>query len=191
MTTTIEPAVASPLHVNEEFAKPASRAALERAAAALEGHGIDAHVVPDRKAALDLLLTLLPEGAEVGQGSSATLEEIGATEVIERSGRFDSVRVRTRAMDRATQGQEIRRHMAAPHYQLNSAQAVTEDGRIVVAGGPATTSRRWSSVPTGQSSSSVRRRWCRTWPPHCGGSRSTRTRARMSGCGTSLAGRPP
>jgi hypothetical protein len=36
-------------------------------------------------------------------------------------------------MDRATQMREIRKLGAAPDFQLNSVQAVTEDGRIVVA----------------------------------------------------------
>ena len=37
------------------------------------------------------------------------------------------------AMDRATQGREIRKLAAAPDVMLASATAVTEDGRIVVA----------------------------------------------------------
>jgi hypothetical protein len=131
--TAIAEPITSPLPVNDEFAVPAPRAALERAAAALTARGMEAHVVPDGRAALELLLSLVPDGAVVGQGSSATLDQIGATEAIERGG-YDSVRARTRAMDRATQGQEIRRHVSAPEIQLNSAQAVTEDGRIVVVG---------------------------------------------------------
>jgi hypothetical protein len=132
--TAIAEPTTSPLHVNTEFAAPAPRAALERAAAALTARGMEAYVVNDRGAALELLLSLVPDGASVGQGSSATLDQIGATEAIENGDRFDSVRARTRSMDRATQGHEIRRHVAAPEIQLNSAQAVTEDGRIVVVG---------------------------------------------------------
>jgi hypothetical protein len=123
------------LPVNQEFARPASRPALERAAEALRARGMEAHVVDDGPAALDLLLGMLPDGTEVGQGSSATLDQIGVTEAIENSGRFNSVRVRTRSMDRATQGHEIRRYMSAPQVQVNSAQAVTEDGRVVMAAG--------------------------------------------------------
>jgi hypothetical protein len=131
MTAIAEPTTAPAA----EFTAPASRAALERAAAALTARGMEAHVVPNGAAALELLLSLVPNGAVVGQGSSATLDEIGATAAIEQGDRFDSVRVRTRSMDRATQGHEIRRHMAAPEVQVNSAQAVTEDGRVVIAAG--------------------------------------------------------
>jgi hypothetical protein len=37
------------------------------------------------------------------------------------------------AMDRATQGREIRKLIAAPDYMVNSAQAITEGGVIAVA----------------------------------------------------------
>jgi hypothetical protein len=80
-----------------------------------------------------MLLDLLPVGAEVGEGASMTLDAIGVTEVIEKSGRYDAVRPRTRSMDRATQMREIRKLGAAPDVQINSVAAVTEDGRMVVA----------------------------------------------------------
>jgi hypothetical protein len=72
-------------------------------------------------------------GAEVGEGASMTLDAIGVTEAIEKSGRYDAVRPRTRSMDRATQMREIRKLGAAPDVQINSVAAVTEDGRMVVA----------------------------------------------------------
>ena len=61
-----------------------------------------------------------------------TLDSIGVTESIEKSGHYDAVRARTRLMDRATQAREIRKLSSAPDVQINSVQAVTEDGRIVV-----------------------------------------------------------
>ena len=80
-----------------------------------------------------MLLSLIPEGAEVGEGASITLDQIGVTEALEKSGRYDAVRPRTRSMDRATQMREIRKLGAAPDFQVNSVQAVTEDGRLVIA----------------------------------------------------------
>jgi hypothetical protein len=119
--------------VNEEFARPATAAAFDRAAAALREHGIDVQVVADGSAARELLLTLVPEGVEVGEGASETLDGIGVTEVIEKSGRYDAIRPRTRSMDRATQMREIRKLGAAPDVQINSVPAITEDGRLVFA----------------------------------------------------------
>ena len=118
--------------VNEEFARPADDAAIERTAEALRSHGFDARIVPDGMAARELALSLIPEGVEVGEGASQTLDQIGLTEIIEKSGRYDAVRPRTRSMDRATQIREIRKLGAAPDVQINSVHAVTEDGRMVV-----------------------------------------------------------
>jgi LUD domain len=121
------------LPVNDEFARPAGAEAIDRAAAALRTHGFDAQIVDDGEAAKNLVLSLIPEGAEVGQGASVTLDQIGVTAAIEKSGCYDAIRPRTRAMDRATQMREIRKLGAAPDFQVNSVQAVTEDGRMLVA----------------------------------------------------------
>jgi hypothetical protein len=121
------------LPVNEEFARRANAASIERAAEALQTHGIEVRIVPDAVAARELLLSLIPDGAEVGEGASQTLDGIGVTDIVEKSGRYDAVRPRTRSMDRATQMREIRKLGAAPEVQINSVQALTEDGRLVVA----------------------------------------------------------
>jgi LUD domain len=121
------------LRPNPEFAVPASRERLEAAAAALREHGFRATVARDRDEARKLILDQIPDGAEVYQSATATLEAIGVTEEIERSGRYDAVRPKLLGLDRETQGDEIRRVGAAPDYMLGSVHAVTEDGSLVVA----------------------------------------------------------
>jgi hypothetical protein len=121
------------LPVNEAFSVPADSAAIERTVTALRSNGFVVQVVSDGSAARDAVLSLIPEGAEVGEGASVTLDQIGVTEIVEKSGRFDAIRPRTRSMDRATQMREIRKLAAAPDVQINSVQAVTEDGHILVA----------------------------------------------------------
>src|SRR3989442_13763074 len=54
-----------------------TRTRIERTFSALRGRGITPIFVPDRRAALDDLLKLIPEGASVAHGSSTTLQEIG------------------------------------------------------------------------------------------------------------------
>jgi hypothetical protein len=132
MTMTQEKTVERP-QVNEAFALPASPDTVERAAEALRGQGFEVHVVDDGDAARHLALSFIPEGAEVGQGASQTMSDIGLTQIVETSGRYDAIRPRTRAMDRATQGREIRKLGSAPDFWLNSVNAVTEDGRMVIA----------------------------------------------------------
>jgi hypothetical protein len=131
--TMTQPNAIERMPINAAFAEPADSAALERAAEALRAHNIAVEIVPDGAAARDLLLSMIPDGAEVGEGASVTLDSIGVTEIIEKSGRYNAVRPKTRAMDRATQMRDIRKLGAAPDVQINSVQAVTEDGHIVAA----------------------------------------------------------
>jgi hypothetical protein len=119
---------------NPEFGVLADAAAIDRTAAALREKGYAVHVVETARAAKELIISLLPEGAEVSQGASETLEDIGVTAEME-SGRYDNVRLHTRSMDRTTpEGVRAMRKLGVgPDYYVNSAQAVTEDGTIVIA----------------------------------------------------------
>jgi hypothetical protein len=126
---------ASPLTPDPGFAVAAADAVIDRTADALRARGYTVFVADDRDTARRLVLEQVPEGAEVSQGGSATLDELGVTAEIETSGRFDAVRPRTRAIDRSTpEGLRAGRKLgASPDYWLSSAQAVTEDGVIVLA----------------------------------------------------------
>ena len=117
------------------FGDRASDEAIERAADGLRAKGYAVHVVETGADARNLIVDLLPEGAEVGQGASRTLEDIGVTHELEESGRFDAVRKRTRSMDRTTpEGLRAMRKLGVgPDWYVNSAHAVTFDGTIVVA----------------------------------------------------------
>jgi LUD domain len=125
--------IQTPQRPNPEFAVPATRERLESVAEALRNHGMRALVAADRDEAKRLVLEQLPEGAQVHQGASVTLDTIGVTEVIEKSGRYDAVRPRTYALDRETQMDEIRRLGASPDFMLGSVHAVTDEGSLVVA----------------------------------------------------------
>jgi L-lactate utilization protein LutC len=107
--------------------------AVERVAAALRSHSIEAIVVETGAEARDVVLGLVPEGAEVHSGKSQTLEDIGLYAALMESGRYDAIRPRMMAMDRATQGREIRKLTSAPDVMLGSVAAVTADGTLVAA----------------------------------------------------------
>jgi len=66
-------------------------------------------------------------------GASETLRLSGIDEDINASGRYDAIRPRVLAMDRATQIDEIRRLVASPDVVMGSVAAVTETGSLVVA----------------------------------------------------------
>jgi hypothetical protein len=132
MTATATPAIVQ-LPIDESFFVLPDEATIERTAEALRGHGFVVDVVDDAAAARDLVLSRIPEGADVFQGASVTMADIGVTAEIETSGRYTAIRPITRAMDRQTQGREIRKLASAPDVMVNSVQAITEDGRLVAA----------------------------------------------------------
>ena len=117
------------------FGERATDETIGLAADALRAKGYAVHVVENGAEARDVVISLLPEGAEVGQGASTTLDKVGITEGIEESGRFDAVRKHTRSMDRTTpEGLRAMRKLGvAPDWYINSAHAVTLDGTIVLA----------------------------------------------------------
>lgn len=119
--------------IDAKYAQLASDEQIERTRQALESNGIRTVVVENRQEARKKLLELLPEKAEVFLGSSVTLQELGVSEDIDHSGRYDSVRVRLAKMDRATQGREMVKMGAVPEYMVGSVHAVTESGSVLIA----------------------------------------------------------
>jgi len=121
---------------HETIAPPFTEAApterIDRVAEALRRHNIEAVVVGTGAEAREWVLGMLPQGAEVHWGTSQTLEEIGLTPELLAEGRYDALRPRYLPMDRATQGREIRKLVAAPDFMLGSVQAITDDGALVV-----------------------------------------------------------
>jgi len=118
---------------NPAYAKPATRAQLERAASKLKEHGISAQVVSNGADALRAVLALIPEHSEVLAATSATLAQIGFSREVEESGKFEPVRKRLFALDRKTQEREGRQLSQSPQYEVGSVHAVTEDGELLVA----------------------------------------------------------
>ncbi|GLX50217.1 hypothetical protein Shyhy01_31670 [Streptomyces hygroscopicus subsp. hygroscopicus] len=117
------------------FADPAPAQSLERAATALTAHGFTVEILDDAAAARTRVRDLIPEGAGVFTGASETLRLSGIAEDINDSGRYDAIRPRVLAMDRATRMNEIRRLTAGPDVIVGSVHAVTETGSLVIASG--------------------------------------------------------
>jgi len=123
----------SPLIPNLEFTYPAEAAQVEATAGALRENGMATLIVPGGAAARDLVLGLLPEGAEVFTAASRTLETIGLTAAINESGLYQAVRPQLMGMDRATQGREMRKLGTAPDLVVGSVHAITTDGQVLIA----------------------------------------------------------
>src|SRR5512140_1934496 len=125
--------MATNLAPNKQFEKLASNECIERTRKALEANGIQTRVAETGAAARQMFFELVPDGAEVFLGASVTLEQLGIKDIIDSSGRFDALRPRMRAMDRATQSREIRKLGAGPDYAAGSVHAVTESGQVLIA----------------------------------------------------------
>ena len=89
-------------------------------------------VVEDGEHAKAEVLKRIPDGATVHSGKSKTLEDIGLFDQLMEDGRYDYLRRRTQKMDRRTQMDEIRRIVSSPEVMVNSANAITEEGQIVI-----------------------------------------------------------
>ncbi len=118
---------------SKEFEMVASDEQIKRTAKALEANGIHTLIAETGEDAKRMFFELVPDGSEVFLGASVTLEKLGIREMIDKSGRFDALRPKMFALDRKTQGREIRKIGGAPDYAAGSVNAVTEDGQVMIA----------------------------------------------------------
>lgn len=121
------------LPIDMSWSEPASSERLERAAKALRQNGLQVHVVETPADALRLLPDVVAKDKVVFTSTSETTRLSGIADELDKSGHYQSLRKRLSTMDRATQGDEMRRLGAAPDIVVGSVHAVTEDGRLVVA----------------------------------------------------------
>src|SRR4029078_7976401 len=105
---------------------------VDRVAERLRTRNIEAVVVATAADARSAVLERIPEGSEVHWGKSRTLEDLGVVEEL-TSGRYDALRPRMFAMDRKTQGREIRKMVSAPDVELGSVADFPEDAALVAA----------------------------------------------------------
>jgi len=111
----------------------ANEESLKKTIEALKNAGMDSVVVQTSEEAKKKALALLPKNAEVMQMTSVTLDAIGVSQEINESGDYDSVRNKLNKLDRATQGAEMQKLGAAPQWTIGSANAITEDGKVIIA----------------------------------------------------------
>ncbi|MFL5830776.1 MAG: LUD domain-containing protein [Solirubrobacteraceae bacterium] len=120
---------------NVGFEHPADRSHLERTATALTERGFIVQIANSAEHARELVLGAIPEGSEVHIALSETMRELGITNEIDESGRYNSIRAQLNTLDRETQGREMRKLGAAPDFIIGSAHAITDDGQVVVGSG--------------------------------------------------------
>ena len=123
----------APLIEISDFSRPASAAQIERTMQALEANNIHTILAENGAVAKKKLFEILPGDAEVFTSSSITLNALGISDEIDKSGHYDSVRAKLGEMDPKTQTREMQKMGATPEYMIGSVHAVTETGRILIA----------------------------------------------------------
>ena len=116
-----------------EFAELATGEQITTTAAALQRNGIRPMLAATGADARGLVGSLLPAGAEVYNNTSQTLQATGIADDIERSGRYQPLRLRLYRMDREMQHREMRALAASPDYVVGSVHALTEAGSLLIA----------------------------------------------------------
>ena len=115
-----------------DFTAPASEADLETLAANLRARNFEVVVVQTGAEAKAEVLKRIPDGAQIHSGSSKTLDDIGLFGTLMGSDEYDFVRKQTMKLDRITQRRQMVKLGATPDLMINSVQAVTEAGQMVV-----------------------------------------------------------
>ena len=117
----------------EKWNKTADKETIEKTIKSLKENGINVLFVETKEKAKKKVLELVPEGAEVFDMTSVTLEALGIPLEINESGNYDSIKNKLNSMNRQTQSREMRKLGASPDYAIGSCHAITEDGKIMIA----------------------------------------------------------
>jgi hypothetical protein len=123
--TTVEPM--------RDFTQLATAEQIATTVHALEANQMRVTLVETGEEARSAVLEMIPAGVEVFHAASRTLELTGLAEAIATSARFQPVRPRMAALDRATHRREIRALAARPDVVVGSVQAITEQGQVLLA----------------------------------------------------------
>ena len=119
--------------MSKDFGQLATDESINNAKDALTKNGIEVFVVENGVEAKEKALQMIPEGAEIMNMQSVTVNSIGLADEINMPGKFNSARNKFAMMDAKTQGQEMKKLGAAPEWVVGSVHAVTEDGKIIIA----------------------------------------------------------
>lgn len=120
---------------NLDFAIPSDSDRLHQVAAALDSNGIHTIVVNSSNEARNVVLNLIPDGAELFESSSQTLIETGIAAEVSSSGRFQLVRPKLMELYAKGDRDGMRKLGSAPQVMIGSVHAITENGELLVASG--------------------------------------------------------
>ncbi|WP_231476490.1 lactate utilization protein [Methanoculleus sp. MH98A] len=116
----------------ERWSRTPDEATLKKTAEAIEARNVRVVVVDTAEDALRAVVDLLPEGAEVMNGYSTTLIEIGYDRVLKENPKgWRDYHAAITAENDTGKRHALRRKSVAADYFLSGVQAITEAGEIV------------------------------------------------------------
>ncbi|GAB3669129.1 lactate utilization protein [Halopiger thermotolerans] len=104
---------------------------LETVVSNVEERNVEVHVFDDGDAAREHLVDQIPDGAEVMDGHSTTLEEIGFTDVLEDADGFDYVGNALAEIEDDEERSARRREATTADVFFDGANAIAESGEIL------------------------------------------------------------
>jgi len=117
--------------MKKDFSLLASQGQIGRAMKALEANGMKTYFAATGAEAKQKVFDLIPEGAEVMNMTSVTLDTIGVAQEILESGKYDPVRAKLN--DTVTPTAIKRQLGGAADWTIGSVHALTEDGKLMIA----------------------------------------------------------
>lgn len=116
--------------MEKDFGQLAAEESIDKAKDALEKNGIRVLIAENGQDAKDKALQMIPEGAEIMNMTSVTLDAIGIAKEITESGKYNAVRKMFEKIDDKLEKQKLG---VAPEWAIGSVHAVTEDGKVIIA----------------------------------------------------------
>jgi hypothetical protein len=111
----------------------ADDAAIQRTVEALRARNIETVVVESGAAAKARLIEMVPEGAELFNNTSETLDAIGYTAYVSHNPRYKNLHDAMVAATDPVHQRELRRLSTVAEYFIGSVQAITEAGEVLIA----------------------------------------------------------
>jgi len=107
--------------------------AIQRTVAALNARNIETTLANSGEIARDLLIGMVPEGAELFNNTSETLDSIGYTEYLNNTNKYKDLHKSLMAEEDPDRQRELRRLSSVAEYAIGSVQAIAETGEVLIA----------------------------------------------------------
>ena len=111
------------------------QAAIDRTVAGLKSRNVDAVVAESGDEARQILIDMIPDGAEVFKSTSETLDTIGYSDYIRETDRYRNLYLEIAEEPDRDRQRELRRLASVAEFYVGSVHAIAETGEVIVASG--------------------------------------------------------